>query len=95
MKKKILFGIGLFSLMALLVLNCTLLNITSSKEISLSLIHKIAQAEAESGAGGGGERLVPCRCGLLWGSGCRANNYGCWCAPESATFCSIYDGNCG
>ncbi|HUN01211.1 MAG TPA: hypothetical protein PLS00_00030 [Niabella sp.] len=37
---------------------------------------------------------VNCRCGLLWGDGCSASNYGNGCAPDYATSCSTYNSNC-
>jgi len=37
---------------------------------------------------------VDCKCGLIWGDGCSASNYGNSCAPEDASFCSPYDSNC-
>lgn len=37
---------------------------------------------------------VECNCGLIWGDGCSAANYGNSCAPDEATDCNEYKGNC-
>lgn len=38
--------------------------------------------------------LLHCSCGLLWGSGCKRDNWGVGCAVNSETDCSKFDGNC-
>ena len=35
-----------------------------------------------------------CNCGLLWGTGCKSDNYGSYCAPAGTATCWIWDANC-
>lgn len=37
---------------------------------------------------------VICRCGLIWGKGCKADNYGSRCNGYGDAFCTAYDSNC-
>lgn len=38
--------------------------------------------------------LFNCSCGLIWGSGCRRDNWGVDCATSDTRLCSDFDGNC-
>ena len=38
--------------------------------------------------------LYNCSCGLLWGNGCRRDNWGVDCATSDTKLCSDFDGNC-
>lgn len=38
--------------------------------------------------------LLNCSCGLIWGSGCRRDNWGVDCATSETILCSDFDGNC-
>ena len=38
--------------------------------------------------------LFNCICGLIWGSGCRRDNWGVDCATSDTRLCSDFDGNC-
>lgn len=93
MKKNIYLGIGTLVLAGLLAFNVFITKNNQNNIISLSYFLSVQQAQAENGAGGGNG--VNCRCGLIWGTGCRANNHGCQCGPEGTEFCWIYDSNCG
>ena len=42
----------------------------------------------------GGEVDYRCRCGLIWGKNCKANNYGKLCAPIGTANCRDLDDNC-
>ena len=36
---------------------------------------------------------ITCKCGLMWGTGCKSSNQGGTCA-ETSTFCSVGQSNC-
>ena len=38
--------------------------------------------------------LFNCSCGLIWGNGCRRDNWGVDCAESDTRLCSDFDGNC-
>lgn len=56
-------------------------------EIELSNVESTAQGEGEDGG-------VTCNCGFLWGSGCKADNYGARCNPNGSSNCWDYSKNC-
>lgn len=37
---------------------------------------------------------VVCNCGLIWGTGCKADNYGARCNDINAVMCYQWDSNC-
>lgn len=55
-------------------------------EISLNEVEALANDEWND--------LVSCSCGLLWGSGCKRDNWGVDCATSGIADCSRYDGSC-
>ncbi|MCX6327674.1 MAG: hypothetical protein NT144_13640 [Bacteroidia bacterium] len=88
MKKKVLFGLGALAILAMLTFNVSLTKDSQNGEISLNSIETVAVAQAEDPPG------VNCNCPLLWGTGCKADNYGATCAPDGTTQCWLYDRNC-
>ena len=38
--------------------------------------------------------VVVCSCGLIWGKGCKADNWGARCNGLNSPSCSLWDGNC-
>ena len=54
--------------------------------VDLLNIESMAQSE---GSGG-----VNCNCSLIYGSGCKADNYGASCNPSGTADCWNYSRNC-
>ncbi len=40
------------------------------------------------------EDLYHCSCGLIWGTGCKRDNWGVDCAINSSQDCSLYNTSC-
>lgn len=74
-------------LLALLLASVFTSNDNKSNQFTIANIISINNASAE----GGGD-LVNCNCGLIWGKGCRADNYGATCA--SGDNCQSGNSNC-
>lgn len=49
--------------------------------------------EQSSTTGGGSTGGVKCCCGLIWGEGCKADNYGSTCTTVTEQ-CWTYNSNC-
>jgi len=88
MKKKIFGGALLLAIAATAAFN---LNFSMNENNKLSSL-ALADVEALANESTGGGDKVNCNCGLLWGIGCKADNYGatCW----SGTHCEFGKGNC-
>jgi hypothetical protein len=79
--KKLLATFG-----ALMISGALCVAFATGSNLKSTFAPKIARASA---------MLTDCRCGLIWGDGCSASNYGNSCIPSSSTeTCSSYDGNC-
>lgn len=74
-------------LLTLLFVNVIISKDNKSEQSFMGNIVALNTANAE----GGGD-LVNCNCGLMWGTGCMADNYGATCA--SGDNCSSGSSNC-
>lgn len=87
MKKKLLLAGAVALMAAAVVTGYSVYNKTNVPDLFNANVEALA-----SGEGNGSD--FNCRCGLLWGDGCRSDNWGSKCAPSGAIYCSDYDGNC-
>ena len=61
---------------------------------STSSVSSLILTEPEALASEKPSDLFNCSCGLIWGSGCRRDNWGVDCATSDTALCSDFDGNC-
>ena len=79
---------------ALAVINATTVTfVVGAKKASASL-GMIFTDSVEALASSEGGAMVTCRCGAVYGKGCRASNHGSTCAGGENAHCWDYDGNC-
>lgn len=63
-------------------------------QFSTTSVSSLVLSEFEALADKTPSNLFNCSCGLIWGSGCRRDNWGVDCATSDTELCSDFDGNC-
>ena len=89
MKKKVIMA-GAAVIMSAVVVAVGFNANTNSKMTDLMSANLEALTQNEDNE----EEPNRCRCGLLWGEGCRMDNWGRLCAPEGTWNCGPYQSNC-
>lgn len=79
---------------ALVVIAATTVTFVVGTKKAGASLEMIFTESVEALASSEGGAVVTCRCGAVWGTGCKTSNHGGTCAGGENTHCWDYDGNC-